>query len=369
MRHLLHVYPTFAVGGAQMRLSAILNHFGRRWRHSIIALNGDTACRERLGTDMLVDYPEQVLPKGSTFANLHRIRQVLRTMRPDMVVTSNWGSIEWAMANRGLGIGHLHVEDGFGPEERDRQLPRRVWTRRVCLAGRNVVVPSRTLERIALGVWRLNPRRVAYIPNGIDLARFAAMREQHGGLVIGTVATLRAEKNLGRLLHAFATLDPGFAARLVIVGDGPERGALEALAGSLGIAGRIEFAGHQPDPSRFYGRFDVFALSSDTEQMPLSVLEAMAAGLPVVATEVGDVRAMIAPANTRWLCGRDDRALAAMLADALGDPVARDVIGAANRGKAEQEYTQEAMFAAYAALFDGESIAAAAPRNGTDRHR
>jgi glycosyltransferase involved in cell wall biosynthesis len=369
MRHLLHVYPTFAVGGAQMRLSAILNHFGRRWRHSIIALNGDTACRERLGADLLVAYPELVLPKGSTFGNIRRIRHVLRELRPDMVVTSNWGSIEWAMANRGLGIGHLHVEDGFGPEERDRQLPRRVWTRRVCLAGRNVVVPSRTLERIALGVWRLAPRLVAYIPNGIDLARFGAAPERHGGLVIGTVATLRAEKNLGRLLRAFAALDAGFAARLMIVGDGPERGALEALAGSLGIAGQVEFVGHQPDPSRFYGGFDVFALSSDTEQMPLSVLEAMAAGLPVVATEVGDVRAMIAPANARWLCERNDGALAAVLADAIGDAVARGEIGAANRRKAEQDYVQEKMFSAYAALFDGAPIPAAAPRSSTDPRR
>jgi glycosyltransferase involved in cell wall biosynthesis len=268
----------------------------------------------------------------------------------------------------------LHVEDGFGPEERDRQLPRRVWTRRVCLAGRNVVVPSRTLERIALGVWRLAPRLVAYIPNGIDLARFAAAPERHGGLVIGTVATLRAEKNLSRLLRAFAILDAGFGARLVpvrlvIVGDGPERGTLEALAGSLGIAGQVEFAGHQPDPSRFYGGFDVFALSSDTEQMPLSVLEAMAAGLPVVATEVGDVRAMIAPANARWLCGRDDGALAAVLADALGDAVARGEIGAANRRKAEQDYAQEKMFSAYAALFDGAPIPAAAPRSAADSRR
>jgi glycosyltransferase involved in cell wall biosynthesis len=360
MRHLLHVYPTFAVGGAQMRLCAILNHYGPRWRHSIIALNGDTACRERLGANVRVDYPDFILPKAATLANLGRIRRFLAAMRPDMVVTSNWGSIEWAMANRGLGIGHLHVEDGFGPEERDRQLPRRVWTRRICLAGRNVVVPSRTLERIALDIWRLNPRRVAYIPNGIDLARFDASAGRAGGLVIGTVATLRAEKNLARLLRAFATLTP--AARLVIVGDGIERASLEALAGSLGVASRVEFAGHQPDPSRFYRGFDIFALSSDTEQMPLSVLEAMAAGLPVVATEVGDVRAMLTPANARWLCPREDTALAAMLADALAAPADRVQIGAENRRKAEQDYAQETMFAAYADLFDGGPIRAAAPQ-------
>lgn len=336
-----------------MRLCAVLNHFGARWRHSIVALNGDVACRERLRPEVPVAFPSVALPKGATLANVRRIRAVLREMRPDMVITSNWGSIEWAMANRGLGIGHLHVEDGFGPEERDRQLPRRVWTRRVALMGRNVVMPSRTLERIALDVWRLARRRVLYVPNGIDLGRFGGGARGTGGLVIGTVATLRAEKNLGRLLRAFAVLDAGLEARLVIVGDGPERAGLEGLAAELGVAERVMFAGHQADPSGFYAGFDVFALSSDTEQMPLSVLEAMAAGVPVVATEVGDVRAMVAPENARWLCAREDGALAGALRDALGDAAARGAVGAANRAKAVREYAQEAMFSAYGALFDG----------------
>ena len=354
LRHLLHVYPTFAVGGAQMRLCAILNHYGQRWRHSIVALDRDIACGERLDPGLLVDYPAFALPKGATFGNVWRIRRALRAMRPDMVITSNWGSIEWAMANRGLGIGHLHLEDGFGPEERDRQLPRRVWTRRICLARRNVVVPSRTLERIALEVWRLDRGRVGYIPNGVDLRRFA----RHGisdreGVVIGTVATLRAEKNLARLLRAFAGMDAGFPARLVIVGDGAERGQLEALAGALGLSGRVTFAGHQADPGRFYAGFDIFALSSDTEQMPLSVLEAMAAGLPIVSTNVGDISTMVAPANARWLCPRDDSALTAMLNDAAASVAAREQIGTANRRKAEQDYAQGQMFGAYAALFDG----------------
>ena len=123
--------------------------------------------------------------------------------------------------------------------------------------------------------------------------------------VIGTVAALREEKNISRLMHAFAMLPAG---RLVIVGDGPQRPALEALAASLGVAERVCFAGHHLDTAAFYAQFDIFALSSDTEQMPLSVIEAMASGLPVVSTDVGDVRLMVASENIPFVTGLDDAA-------------------------------------------------------------
>jgi glycosyltransferase involved in cell wall biosynthesis len=349
-RLLLHVYATFAVGGPQTRFAAIANHFGRRWRHAIVALDGNTACREKLSPELDVAFPTVDIRKGDTFGNVFRYWRFLRTLRPDLVATSNWGSIEFAMAARLSRMPHLHIEDGFGPEERARQIPRRVWTRRIVLAGRQVVVPSRTLWRLATEVWRLAPERVHYIPNGIDLRRFAP-HVRTGDPVVGTVAALRPEKNLARLLRAFAMLPQ--TVRLVIVGDGPERAALEALAGRLGIAMRVTFAGHQEEPERFYGGFDVFALSSDTEQMPLSVLEAMAAGLPAAATDVGDVRDMLAAENGPFVTAADDAALAGAMAALLAEPERRQRIGAANRARAEADFSQDAMLAAYASLFDG----------------
>ena len=133
-------------------------------------------------------------------------------------------------------------------------------------------------------------------------------------MVIGTVAALRAEKNIARLIRALARLPAAAPARLVIVGDGPERAALEALAVAEGVGGRVEFAGHCADPAPLYAGFDIFALSSDTEQMPLSVLEAMASGLPVAATDVGDVAAMLDAANRPYVVAREDGALADALA-------------------------------------------------------
>jgi glycosyltransferase involved in cell wall biosynthesis len=102
-----------------------------------------------------------------------------------------------------------------------------------------------------------------------------------------------------------------------------------------------------------YPGFDIVALSSDTEQMPMAVLEAMAAGLPVAATDVGDVRAMLAPENAALLTPLDAGALAGALDALLGDAGLRARLGAANRARAEAVYDQAAMFAAYEALFIG----------------
>lgn len=351
---LLHVFPTFATGGAQVRLAAVLNHFGRRWRHAVIAMDGVLTCRERLDPGLDITFPAVALPKGDTLGNLRRCRAVLRELAPQTLVTANWGAIEWAMANLVPLVRHVHVEDGLGPDEVAGQLPRRIWTRRLVLRRSTVVLPSRVLEGIALQTWRLPAARVRYVPNGVDLARFGSLAPPRDGPpVIGTVAALRAEKNLGRLLHAFQIVRQAMPARLVIVGDGAERAGLQALAASLGVAGDVRFAGHLPEPAGEYAGFDVFALSSDTEQMPLSILEAMAAGLPVAATAVGDVRLMLAPENAGSVVGRDAPALAGALLHLLQAPDWGRAVGAANRARAETEYSQTAMFAAWGALFDG----------------
>ena len=355
---LLHIYSSFSIGGAQVRFAAIANRYPGRWRHAIVAMDGDLSCRERFASDVQVEYPEIPMLKGDTIGNIRGFRRVLRALRPHALVTSNWGSIEWAMANAaGLRplVRHVHTEDGFGPDERSAQLPRRVWTRRIVLRRSLVVVPSHVLLGIAKGSWRLP--RVRYIANGIDLARFDAPDAPvaRAEPVVGTVAGLRGEKNVARLVRAFARIAPEVPGRLAVIGDGPELGALRDLAESLGITSRVEFAGHVPAPQGRYKDFDLFALSSDTEQMPLSVLEAMATGLAVAATDVGDIRGMLAPANAPFLTTRDDAALAEAMRALLLQPALCREIGAANRAKARRDYDQEAMFSAYAAIFDGDA--------------
>ena len=359
-RTVLSVFATFATGGPQVRFAAIANRFGARYRHLVVAMDGNTACRERLSPALDVTFPPVTIRKGATLANIRTFRASLKAWQPDVLVTNNWGSIEWALANLRPVTRHVHIEDGFGPEERDRQLRRRVLMRRLALRRSVVVLPSKTLALIAQEDWRVPQECLHYIPNGIDLDRFPGVQNpavaagwRGSGPVVGTVAVLRAEKNIERLLRAFPRAAGRMDARLVIVGDGPERAALQATATSLGLDDRVTFLGHVADPAPLYAGFDIFAISSDTEQMPLSVMEAMAAGLAVVATEVGDVRATLSPANAAPITARDVGAFADRLGMLLYNPEMRARIGAANRAKALDAFDQERMFAAYAALFDG----------------
>jgi glycosyltransferase involved in cell wall biosynthesis len=145
-------------------------------------------------------------------------------------------------------------------------------------------------------------------------------------------------------------------ARLVIVGEGPESERIAAEARAAGVASRLLMPGFLADPARWIGHFDIFALSSDSEQFPISLVEAMAAGLPAVATAVGDIPAMVSDDNRPLIVDASDEAAFAAALDSLADqPTLRRAIGAANRTRAAAEYDEKAMIAAYARLY-GEAI-------------
>lgn len=359
--HILHVFPSFGIGGVPLRMMRVINHFGDRLRHSVIALDGDFAAADTVAAGLDV----VLLAAGEGRHGLAR-RLIgntarLRRLRPDLLMTYNWGAIEWAMADRLFPVARqIHLEAGFGKEEADRQIRRRVVFRRWALARcAQVVVPSRNLEDLALRVWKLPARQVLYVPNGVDLDRFAASsRDADAGfvrreaeLVVGTVAPLRPEKNVGRLVRVFAALDRAPSTRLVIAGDGAERAMLARLAGELGIGEKVVFTG-QVAPETVLGSFDVFALSSDTEQMPNGLLEAMAAGRAVAAVDVGDVKSILSPENREFVVPRDDSAaFAAVIARLLRDPQKRAELGRKNRERVAALFSQHRMFAAYGRIF------------------
>ncbi|MDP6342511.1 MAG: glycosyltransferase family 4 protein, partial [Alphaproteobacteria bacterium] len=271
------------------------------------------------------------------------------------------------------GLRHLHTEDGFGPGEEHGPFWRRSAFRRIALRkAEKVIVPSLVLRDIAKSAWHIPKRRLAYIANGIDCALYAdkpapAMLPEafraDDTLLIGTLATLRKEKNLYRLLAAFQIVHASLPnARLVVVGDGVERTGLEERTRQMGLREQVHFAGHLQQPERIVGLFDVFALSSDTEQMPISVLEAMAAGLPVAAVAVGDVPGMVARENADCIVRRGDgEALARVILELLRSPERRLEIGAANRARAAQHYSLEQMLRQHGDLWRGAAPGAAAP--------
>lgn len=363
---LLHVFPSFATGGAQIRTIDLANTILGDKRHVFVALDRDFNAAEGLQNHVrhaLLSIGCR--PSGRlNLNNLRTFRRLLAERRPAMLITYNWGAIEAALANRFAPLcPHLHFEDGFGPDEATgRQLPRRIWARRLALSGQSrIVVPSKTLFNIARSTWRFQWQRLHYIPNGIDCERFTKpgeenarepLRKRSDEILIGTLGTFRPEKNIARLLRLFARLDHDRPLRLVIVGDGPERASLETLAREFGIGDRTHFTGRERAPEHILRQLDVFALTSDTEQMPYCVIEAMASGLPIVATDVGDIRSMLPSANQAFVAARSDEArLGAQLSRLVKRPDLRKTIGDLNRSHAEENFDRRGMLQLYDQLF------------------
>jgi glycosyltransferase involved in cell wall biosynthesis len=201
-----------------------------------------------------------------------------------------------------------------------------------------VVVAAEQVERLQrVGVPRARIHQVdnaIELPRPVDDAVVRSLRHELGltgaEFVYGAVSRLSPEKNLGQLLEAFATVVPRAPdARLLVVGDGDQRDALEAKCRQLSLTGQVRFAGNRSDMDPMYRLLDCLVLPSLNEGMPLVVLEAMARELPVVASAVGDVPRLLQRADLARLVPRDDAAaLAAAMWSVLLRPERRDVAAA-----------------------------------------
>ena len=336
---ILHVFPSFAVGGQQRRLAALADAFGATFSHKVLSLDGELGAsalfeKVRPAVEALVLEKSRFIRPG----NIARLRAAIAAGGADILCTYNFGSIEAVIANRtGPRLSHVHHEDGFGADEADGRLK---WTRslarRLLLGDSIVVVPSRTLERIALGTWGLPSIRLRRAPVGVDIARFRAQRTiRSGPVVVGAVGALRKEKNFARLIRCFEIASAGRDARLIIYGDGPERRNLLDLASRGKAARSISLPGATSAVAERLGEFDIFAISSDTEQMPTSLIEAMAAGLPAIATAVGDIPEMLGGDSRAFLVNPgDEKTFAMQLRALIDDPELRRTLGAANLERA-----------------------------------
>lgn len=363
--HLLHVFSTFVPAGPEMRTVRLIGALGDAFRHSILAIDGRTDAAEYLSPEVDARVLES-LPRAGTPRTVLALRRLFAREAPDLILTYNWGAFDAVIAARTGGRPVLHHEDGFNLDEARTFKGRRELARRLLLPGvRRVVVPSGVLRGVALERWRLRPDQVALVPNGIRLEDFAPegdgerIRSQLGipndALVVGYVGHLRPVKNPRRCLEAVAQVRAEQSVHVLMLGEGPERDGVEQLARSPALDGRVHLTGHRADPRPDYHAMDLFAISSDSEQMPVALLEAMASGLPVVATDVGDVREMLPPEQGDLVVAGDPAEAVAGLAEGIGrlagDPDRRARLGAANRARVAERYTFARMLSSYRDLY------------------
>ncbi|EZP55316.1 Glycosyl transferases group 1 family protein [Sphingomonas sp. RIT328] len=361
--HVLHLHSSFSLGGKEARAIRLMNAFGDRLRHTIVSgvpdqLGARAAIAKGVRYEIAQDPP--ALTGRPSVARYEALARFMR--RFDLVLTYNWGAIDGVMARRVFAKGApplIHHEDGFNADEaQGLKIERNVYRRIALSAAQALVVPSESLERIALRTWKQPPARVHRISNGIPTALYAKKPDPRAipgfvangkEVVIGALAGLRTVKNLPLLVRACGGIAGKF--RLVIVGEGAERAAIESTARAMGIADRVVLPGFLADPHRYIGHFDILALSSASEQFPISVVEGMAAGLPVVSTPVGDVPQMVAAENAPYVTGGDEVLLRDALQALVSDAALRARIGAANREKANAAYDEAAMIARYESLY------------------
>lgn len=365
MPHILHLQSTFAPGGKELRTVQLINAFGKNARHTIISAEPDrlgAADRIAKSVDIRLQ-PEFPSLKGRPTPG--RLQKLAKAMRGyDLVCTYNWGAMDAVMAHTLFKDLHglpplIHHEDGFDESEAKKLKTSRTWYRRIALGrAAGLVVPSERLEEIALVDWQQPLGRVKRIPNGIDTKAFAmrpkkdALRliKHPGEYWVGTLAGLRTVKNLPRLVRVFSQLADNW--QLVILGEGEARDAILAEADRLQINHRVHLPGAVDVPARVIGLFDIFALSSDSEQFPLSVVEAMAAGIPVIAPAVGDIAGMVSEANSEFIAppGDEEELGMALVQLAVSKELRREV-GEANRAKAVAEFDEARMVATYRRLY------------------
>lgn len=368
---LLHLHSTFDAGGKERRAVALMNRWGKGRKDQPIEHHIVSAQPGAMGAKALIDakvsafFPFGFPPLAGKLG-VGRLRQLARAMQGfDLILTYNWGAMDACMAHAvfapTMGLPPLiHHEDGFNADEADGLKTSRNWYRRVALARASaLMVPSRQLEDIALTVWHQPRSRVRRIANGIDTGLYARkpkpdllprVVKRPGEKWLGTLAGLRAVKNLPRMVRAMKDLPPDW--HLVILGEGPEREAITAEAIRLELGHRVHLPGHVADPSLAVGLFDLFALSSDSEQAPLSVIEAMAAGLAVASPAVGDVAEMVSEPNWPYIASAgDEEAFAQAIIALAADESLRRAIGKANRDRARAEFDEAVMAGHHAQVY------------------
>ncbi len=367
-----HIIYALSTGGLENGLVNIINRCPPdRYRHAVICLTRADAFAARI-TAPGVEVIELHKREGHDLDAYRRLRRLLRAMRPAIVHSRNMAALEAQLCGVGLrGIRRVHGEHGREVGDLDGSNPRYLLLRRFMrLFIHRYITVSKDLERWLVETVGARPQCVTQVYNGVDHARFAPAnvkplallpppwQGQDAIVVIGTVGRLTPVKDQQLLLEALALLrqrhpEPGARARLVIVGDGPLRQALADRVDELGLAGAVWLPGDREDVPELLRAMDIFVLPSLGEGISNTVLEAMASGLPVLATAVGGNVELVTPGDNGDLFPVDDAgALVRALLPLLEDSGLRGRQGESARRGVVQRHDWDNTVAGYLAVYD-----------------
>jgi glycosyltransferase involved in cell wall biosynthesis len=348
--HLVAYTDATAFGGAEQCLATVLEHLGPRFKVTVVGV-ADTIVRAVAG-EARADYA-LVPPVGNRWS-LGAIREhlrVFRSLRPDVChinlqtpYAAQYGLVA-ALLTRGarvVAVEHLPLHS----DSKVRRWLKRQTSRRLSAHIAVGEQAARVIENEA----GLRAGSIGVIRNGVPARPGDEIEHVAPSPVIGSVGRVDVQKGYDVLVDALP-LVPGATA--VIVGDGPARSSVEARAADVGVADRLVITGWRESVSPLLRSFDVFVLPSRYEGLPLSVLEAMEVGLPIVATDVGSVREALTAEETGLLVPPGDAVgLAGAVRRLLDDRDLRRRLGDAARARWAAEFDAATMVAAYERLYE-----------------
>ena len=362
----LHVIHHLVTGGLENGVVNLINHMpASAFRHGIVCIEDDSDFRDRI---VRHDVPVIALKRSriGVWAMRRALYKLCRTLQPAILHTRNQSALDALLPARLAGVRHaVHGEHGWDVDNLrgDRWKPALLRQLHSPLIERYVTV-SQHLQRYLTGRVGIAPARISQIYNGVDTTRFTPREDgprcampagfaRGDALIIGTVGRMQPVKDQATLLRAFAGLAPRHArARLVMAGSGPLAADLRALAAALGVGERVWFPGTVHDVAGVLRHIDVFVLPSLSEGISNTLLEAMASGVPALATSVGGNPELVQEGLTgRLFQPGDVPALSRLLDDYLTHPALRLAHGAAARRVAVERFSLPAMVAHYQLVY------------------
>jgi sugar transferase (PEP-CTERM/EpsH1 system associated) len=365
-----HVVYRFDVGGLENGVVNLINHLDpQSYRHAVIALTEVTQFRDRVKRSD-VQFFSVKKPRGHAFRIYPTLYRLMRQLRPAVLHTRNLGALETTVPAWAAGVRvRIHGEHGrdvgdFDGSNRTYQLVRQLYRPFVT----HYVAVSRDLSSYLTGSIGIPPARVAQIYNGVDTERFttAVHRQTIPGCpfddpnvwIIGHVGRMQVVKDQLTLARAFILAVNGEPAlrnrlRLVMIGDGPLRAESQALLNNAGMADLVWLPGQRNDIPAVLRGFDCFVLPSRGEGVSNTILEAMASGLPVIATNVGGNAELVQLGQTGELVPAGDaEAMAQKILAYAKQPALARSAGYAGRARVERLFSLDSMIQQYKALYE-----------------